>query len=453
MSQPIKDQASSADPDEINSRTQLLDYFYDSFTEGEKEPVTSFEYWCITNGLDSHSPDTLKAYVAERDLQTRVTDPIKYPGLQNLVELRFGDDASIEDISMERLKPLLEALNAKHASMHISTRFGIGSTIDGRWNIVSRIDGPLEVIPRLPITAKSINGAVFIVEDKYEQCTKKTPYIMRLLPENKLNPNHARREIEGHSELKHKNIVRVLHATITDCAHATPWMVTEFCDKGTLQGFIRYYIMKQELVSELFVWQVFESLASAVQYTRQRPADLEECGIWNEIAHLNIQMSNVFLKTRPHNWHHAEEYRVTVKLGNWGSSILRPEWEERNLSVRDLPFAPSLGPHENYTEFPSEAEDVYQIGLVIRGFFSLTESTPPVNHRDLNSEKLFWKGRLQYSTELRDIMNDCLNWNKEDRPNSSFLVDVLGQKRKALLRDGKLTRRELDFPAERQELP
>jgi serine/threonine protein kinase len=183
-----------------------------------------------------------------------------------------------------------------------------------------------------------------------------------------------------------------------------------------------------ELIPESFVWQVFESLVSAVQYLHHGPYPYNTAAFdWDPISHRDIISSNIFLTSSSQ----AEscDYPFSIKLADFGCAITDSEMAAHNYNVRDLPVvsADYRPPEEAHA---TEATDMYQIGLVISLMYCMMHR--PSNHVTdagyLNRDYL--EGSIGYTSELRMYLEMCLDVDDDERPDSrSFLLRIQSARR------------------------
>jgi hypothetical protein len=143
----------------------------------------------------------------------------------------------------------------------MGTRFKPNKRIN-HWGIVSKLG-----------TGGSFNRGIFLVDDLNDLLETRQG-IMKVLPSHALDPDYAQREISILAPLRHNNIVQLYDSYMPEQPkhpHATPWMVTEYCDKGTLKDLVRNTNKAGGKLPECFLWQVFESLARAVHYCHNGP--------------------------------------------------------------------------------------------------------------------------------------------------------------------------------------
>lgn len=112
----------------------------------------------------------------------------------------------------------------------------------------------------------------------------------------------------------------------------------------------------------MFIWRVFESLLQAILYCHRGPTNLPD-GSWDSIYHRDIIPGNIFLASPETN---SNDSYPTVKLADFGCAVTLSEYSDCCLNAWDdlAEEDPSAVPPEG--PVPSEAADIYQIGLILR---------------------------------------------------------------------------------------
>jgi hypothetical protein len=389
--------------------------------------TSEYATWCAINGFqpDSIGSGGLEAFLVQKDLETRPCDDHAYPGLSHAVQLFMEHFNNYEKTcGFHHNDPhwpqyvCRQMLSNKYAKAFMADNFEIGKTVGDCWTIISALAG----------AEGCYNRGVYLVQNK----DTRDIAVLKLLPTEAVHPNFARREITVLAGLKHPNILQMVQGEFPNTPHDTPWMVTELCDKETLKDMLRKYKAAQTMVPELFVFQIFESLARALKYCHHGNFSSED---WDPISHRDLIPGNCFIKSgRALN---SAEYPYTIIAGDFGCAIAKSEYLGRNLTAYDLPFEdqfyiPPGGPT------PSEANDVYQLGLLISCFYCL-EETPSTDVTNFVNEK-WHQGYRTYSVHLRHFIASCLKTDPKHRPTASELVKMLQAKRKVLLANGLLIR-------------
>jgi hypothetical protein len=353
-------------------------------------------------------------FLDEAQLTTSPSDPADAPGLACCVRLVSNNKPKTWDNYAKKIKDiLLQRMNEAYTG----EKFTVGKTIGGRWTVTSKLNG---------VKGTYNQGILFVHDNLHE-----TMRIMKLLPSEAMYPGYPGREISILRRLSHPNIISLYDAHLPSAAterHATPYLVTEHCDKGTLAGLIKTWNQRGKLIPESFVWQVFESLVSAVQYLHHGPYPYNTAAFdWDPISHRDIISSNIFLTSSSQ----AEscDYPFSIKLADFGCAITDSEMAAHNYNVRDLPVvsADYRPPEEAHA---TEATDMYQIGLVISLMYCMMHR--PSNHVTdagyLNRDYL--EGSIGYTSELRMYLEMCLDVDDDERPDSrSFLLRIQSARR------------------------
>jgi hypothetical protein len=115
---------------------------------------------------------------------------------------------------------------------------------------------------------------------------------------------------------------------------------------------MRTWNAKKQLLPESFVWQIFHSLLSAIEYLQNGPPTFPV--EWDRITRRALQ-----------------PYPFTVKLGDFGCGVTAMEYTYMELEVGDSPYIDQrYNPPEGAE--PAESTDVYQIGLVLSMMYCTT---------------------------------------------------------------------------------
>jgi len=389
-----------------------------------------FENWCLANNADPHSAHQghHEAFLAQKDFPAWFEyDPREYPGLNalaaymSLLEVRRGEYYSSLTPGVQQYARHM--LDKSYARARNAGRFEVGHLIGGRWNIISAMAG----------VEGSFNCGIYLVKDEHDQSSERKA-IMKLLPTEALDPQYARREIDVQAQLKHHNIVELYDADKGNHRHDTPFMVTEFCDKKTLGDMVRQYKDIGHWLPELFIWQVLISLARAVQYCHKGPTSGKP---WDSISHRDVILHNIFVQSSGREL--RGRYPYTIKLGDWGCGVTQSEWNQHNLEVRDLPCVDlSYDPPE--TALPTEATDIYQIGVVLLCLSRLEERPSRSFAQKSYKHGITLQG---YSDALHDTILRLINPTAEKRPSPSALIDHALHHQAKLRASGLLPHTEL----------
>ncbi|KAF2826471.1 kinase-like protein, partial [Ophiobolus disseminans] len=245
--------------------------------------------------------------------------------------------------------------------------------------------------------------------------------VMKVLPSNAMYAGYAAREANVLSLLEgHPNIIQLRIAFIPDHPHSPPWLVTEFCNAGTLHN----YISKAQSLPDLFIWHVFESLVEAPRYSHGGPVN-GFASLWDPVSHRDIIPGNILL--------HKESQGLdpVVKLADWGCAVTKSETMMKGLPGKDLPEQdPCCIPPEG--TMGSEAADIYQVGLVIR---HLLDSRACSNS--------FTMRPLRKYGDLGFFIDNCLSWLPDQRPRTAVLLEGLRHRTADLMSLGRLKYEEL----------
>ncbi|CAG5154209.1 uncharacterized protein ALTATR162_LOCUS3512 [Alternaria atra] len=370
-------------------------------------------------GLPENTEGMVTKLLDHTKLIVSPNDPADVPGLACAIRLLSNNRPETWDDPTEKVKIILMQRENKK---YTGDTFAVGKTIGRRWTIASELKG----------VKGSCNQGILFARDNVNNEMR----IMKLLSSEAMDPGCPGREIEILRRLFHPNIISFYDAHLPDNVterHVTPYLVTEFCNQGTLLDLIKTWNRRGKLLPESFVWQVFESLVSAVQYLHHGPNNATS-GTWDPISHRDIIPSNIFLTRTPQPL--PNDYLISIKLADFGCAITDSEMAVHNYSVRELPLisADYMPPEEAQ---PTEATDMYQVGLVISLMYCMMDRPS----KDVSDTGYLYQdhrpGYKGYTEELRMFLEMCLDVDDDERPDSNAFLSRIQSAKRMLSKSGK----------------
>jgi hypothetical protein len=400
----------------------------DSESHRLSEELSTFQNWCLQEGQNWRDSNTFGYFLGLVNLNPSPSDLALYPRIQHAAYLALGDYEAPDGCNFELLEPQLQntikdILNCIYSSELAEHQFDTGNVVGGRWKVVSQLTG----------IHGSFNRGVFRVQDVCDPAG--TLRIMKTLPSRAMYGGFAAREIDILSSVKHPNILEFLDAHIPEGRNETGYIVTELCDKGTLADLLAKYVEAGLFVPEAFVWEIFESLVSAVSHLHYGPSNTNQQKSWDPIFHRDIIAGNVFYTSLPANESMAFLAYPIVKLADFGCALR--ESEVKTISLHpDFPYnkeipviEPSCEPPEG--PFANAPVDIFEIGVLMSDFI-LVDGFPVARQPG-----------FQYSSQLRYLVNLCREHNPRMRPNACSLLAGIRRDRQLLISWGRLAYVEL----------
>ena len=234
-------------------------------------------------------------------------------------------------------------------------------------------------------------------------------------------------EVQSHIKVVkggHPNIVNLLaFANNGNLAGGHGHMLFfEPCNGGDLHGLIGQFYRRYFVVSEFFVWKVFESLLRAVAWLhKEHESDDNDPQLDSRpvLIHGDINPPNVMLSFE------GEATWPTVKLGDLDAAL--PLWDDSKEV--EFPFGKD---ESNPPEYPvrSTKGDIWGIGATIhtlchQGFAPLTKSPPP--HASPVGESRdgcqMYELTPHYSQQLETFVGYCLEMDPGQRWSASALLE------------------------------
>jgi serine/threonine protein kinase len=404
----------------------LADYLIEEDPMVAQPDQLTLRYFKRVYQIPDSTTHVITKLLDRTQLITSLSDPADAPGLAHCIQLlsnnkpeKWAKDRAKNERMIENI------LLGRENRAHNGNAFDVGKVVGGRWSITSELKG----------VDGTYNQGIRLVRDDVNGEIR----IMKILPSEAMYPGYQIREMNILSRVIHRNIITLygvhLPSPVTE-RHASPYLVTEYCDKGTLASLIKTWNDRGELIPESFVWQVFEALVTAVQYLHHGPYPYNAAAYnWDPITHRDIIPSNIFLKSSPQV--DPGDYPISIKLADFGCAITDSEMAAQNYSVRDLPAVSGLyRPPEGAQA--TEATDMYQVGLVISLMYCMMDSPSDDVAEAVSLTRDHLKGYKGCSPELRMYIEMCLDDDEDQRPDSNFFVLRIQSARRFLSNVGKL---------------
>ncbi|MDD2833212.1 MAG: serine/threonine-protein kinase [Methylotenera sp.] len=194
------------------------------------------------------------------------------------------------------------------------------------------------------------------------------------------------------AKIEHKNIVRVLNFFR---ANETVYMVMQYERGKSLQD----YILSQSTpVSERFIRRVFSELSNGLREVHTQ-----------KLLHLDIKPANIYIRLDG-----------TPVLLDFGSS--RQALSEKQAKISPS-YTPGFAPPEQYYDrnLLGPWSDIYSIGATM--YSCLTRTSPLAANLRIKNDLLIPAvkvGKDNYSEELLQIIDSCLQLDYLKRPQSVF---------------------------------
>lgn len=176
---------------------------------------------------------------------------------------------------------------------------------------------------------------------------------------------------------------------------------------------------------------------------------------WDAVSHRDIIPSNIFctlaIPTSPYEFDGCSkqspyDYPVRIKLADFGCSITDSEMAAQPKPWWSLPaISGDYEPPEG--ALPTEAADMYQIGLVISLMYCMTNRP----YKDIFAAGFLYQTRhpgfAEYTSELRTYLEMCLDSDASQRHKSKSFLSRIQSARRLLSKTGKFDNKvERRFP-------
>jgi calcium-dependent protein kinase len=218
-----------------------------------------------------------------------------------------------------------------------------------------------------------------------------------IIKHENMNPAFIKNEIDILKKLSHPNIVKIYEFyESTNCFY----LINEFCDQGELYNYINKSTLNEQQLSIIF-YQVFSGLC----YLHE-----------NNILHRDIKPENILISKKEQDLNTNEEY-FWIKIIDFGTAKIFEKGEKEKKIVGSAYYIAPEVLDQNY----NEKCDTWSVGVILYMFLvgrapfdgynneEIINSIRTKNY-DENNPKL-----LEHSAEVRDLINNLLNKNIEER--------------------------------------
>ena len=215
-------------------------------------------------------------------------------------------------------------------------------------------------------------------------------------PNNELDEQEIRNEIDILKKLSHPNIVKIYEFYVSNSHY---YIVTEFCRDGELFSYIKNKYSERQLA--VLFYQVFS-------------------GLWylhdNKILHRDIKLENIMISQKEKDYETGEEL-FWVKIIDFGTAkIFEKNKKEKDVVGSSYYIAPEVL-QQNY----NEKCDTWSVGVIL--YMMLVGRAPfdgkddeeiilKINSADYNSKE---PKLMKHSPEVRDLVSKLLQKDTDKR--------------------------------------
>ena len=215
-------------------------------------------------------------------------------------------------------------------------------------------------------------------------------------PNNALDEQEIRNEIDILKKLSHPNIVKIYEFYVSNSHY---YIVTEFCRDGELFSYIKNKYSERQLA--VLFYQVFS-------------------GLWylhdNKILHRDIKLENIMISQKEKDYETGEEL-FWVKIIDFGTAkIFEKNKKEKDVVGSSYYIAPEVL-QQNY----NEKCDTWSVGVIL--YMMLVGRAPfdgkddeeiilKINSADYNSKE---PKLMKHSPEVRDLVSKLLQKDTDKR--------------------------------------
>lgn len=232
--------------------------------------------------------------------------------------------------------------------------------------------------------------------------------------------NHIISELRILRELNHPHIVKYYrHDHIPE--QKTIHIYMEYCEGGDLAKVIKNFKTNKDNIPEEFIWQVLVQVLLAL-YRCHYGFDAEKVDLFNKtpepkynnsIIHRDIKPDNIFVGT-------------CIKLGDFGLAKMLTAANDFAKTYVGTPYY--MSPEVLLDNPYSPVCDIWSLGCVLYELCTLEPPFKAKTHLQLQAK--IKRGIIQeipdiYSSQLRNIIKQCITVDPDIRPSCFDLIDTL----------------------------
>ena len=220
--------------------------------------------------------------------------------------------------------------------------------------------------------------------------------VIRKDPDNRLDEQEIKNEIDIMTKLSHPNIVRIYEFYISNSHY---YIITEFCEEGELFNYIKVRFNERQLA--VLFYQIFSGLC----YLHE-----------NKIIHRDIKLENIMVSKKEKDYQTGEEL-FWIKIIDFGTAkIFEKNKKEREIVGSSYYIAPEVL-NKNY----NEKCDTWSVGVIL--YMTLVGKAPFDGRDDdeiiLKINKVNYNNKepklICHSPEVQDLVKGLLEKNVEKR--------------------------------------
>ena len=261
--------------------------------------------------------------------------------------------------------------------------------------IIQEMGNPTKKYKPTKMLGNGSFGAVYLAKNMIFQNTVAMKVIKKD-PENELDEQEIRNEIDILKKLSHPNIVKIYEFYMSKSHY---YIITEYCKDGELFSYIKNKYSESQLA--VLFYQVFS-------------------GLWylhdNKILHRDIKLENIMISKKEEDNTTGEEL-FWVKIIDFGTAkIFEKNKKEKDVVGSSYYIAPEVL-QQNY----NEKCDTWSVGVIL--YMMLVGRAPfdgkddeeiimKINSADYNSKE---PKLMKHSPEVRDLVSKLLQKDTNQR--------------------------------------
>ncbi|CAK3746254.1 hypothetical protein DOTSEDRAFT_22025 [Lecanosticta acicola] len=204
---------------------------------------------------------------------------------------------------------------------------------------------------------------------------------------------------------------------------------------GDLSNMLTAHSQADQMIPEPFLWLCLLALAETALIMKQGGL-AQQVGNWEQVVHRDLKPENVFLDfADPGHFPHFPKPLVA----DWGLAFFTDETDPANPFLHTDAGTPGhLAPEQptwidDYTgEMCNSVKilspcNIFEIGSIMLSLMHLTNLYEDVHQNTRQQYNIMSPSWMMYSTELRDTVSACVEFQIYNRPTPETLLDFVNQ--------------------------